>query len=353
VRRNRLSLLTAAAALLLSAVAFPTPQAGAAGDGYGWVWADQPGHRLGEWYRPNTDYQYSSPGAGRDNQVRHDGPGTYTVYFDGVLRAGVGHVTAYGLDNHARCKIAGRAPGINGEYLVVHCYDFGGALLDSMFTASFTNLRTRDHPFGYRASYDGAVVQHNSSYGSVTHVRESAGTYRVAFKGLPPRGTVLVTATGPTAAWCSSGRDTIEDDLYLVVWVICFSPVDGSRADTEFDLTYAAGGSVVGDTAGTVSGYARVTSRPSLPIAYQFPEPRWRLENPERGVWVLTPWQPIDRGIFQITVDDASPTTCVTSHWHDSLTVQCYDRAGAPLDLSFFASYLAPRLSTTRDGGTP
>lgn len=342
--------LAALVGLLLSVVAAPVPRAVAAVDGYGWVWADQASHRVGEWYRPDTGYQYGFPGPGQENLVRHEGPGTYTVYFDGVLRAGVGHVNAYGGDTRARCKIASRAPGISGEYLVVQCYSFGGALVDSVFTASFTNMRTRNHPFAYRASYGGTVVQHNSSFGAVTSTRVEAGTYRVAFKGLPERGTVLITATGPDAVWCTNGRAAL-DGLSLVVWVICHSPVDGSRADSEFDVTYAAGGGVSGAPE-PVAGYALVTSTPGLPLPFQFPEPRWRLENPERGVWVITPWRPVDRGAYQITVDDAQPNTCVTAGWYASVTVRCYDLAGAPLDTGLYVSYLGTP-EPLRDGGTP
>jgi hypothetical protein len=320
----------------------------AATEGYGWVWANEPAHTVGEWYSPHAGYQYSSATDGPSNQVRHVGPGTYTVFVNGMSSlAGTTHVTAYGRDNRTRCKNTVTTPTLGGQYLTVRCYDFGGTLVDSMFTASFTNLRTAYYAFGYRSSNNGTVTTHNSSTGAVLYAREALGQYKVSFKSLggSPGGTVQVTATGQADTWCKTA-DWYPDSIYHHVLVHCFTAA-GAPADSEFNVTFVNKGNIVGDKnpgPGLASAYGWISSTGAAPDIWAFPLPTWTTASPGTGTRDLTPSQPLTGGDFQITAFDTTSNSCAIAYWTGvAATVQCYTTAGALVNSSFDVAYLGKR----------
>ena len=317
-------------------------------EGYGWVWANDAGHTVGEWYAPSTTYQYSSVTNLPTNQVRHVGPGTYTVFVDGVSpTAGVTHVTAYGWENRARCKNTVTTPTLGGQYLTVRCYAFDGTLVDSQFTASFTNLRTRYYDFGYRAVNNSTVTTHNSTTGAVLYAREALGQYRVSFKSLggSPGGTVQITATGQTDVWCKTA-DWYPDAVYHHVLVRCFTPA-GAAADSEFNVTFVRKGNILGDknpTPGLESAYGWVTSGTSAPDTWAFPLPTWTVTSLGTGIRDVAPAQPLNGGDVQITAYDGTTNSCAIAYWTwASATVQCYTTTGALVDSPFDISHVGKR----------
>ncbi|MEO6084695.1 MAG: hypothetical protein ABIQ18_16460 [Umezawaea sp.] len=325
--------------------------AAAVADGYGWVWAHDPSHLVGEWYIPSTPYQYSSVTDSPSNQVRHVGLGTYTVFVNGVSpTAGVTHVTAYGRDSRTRCKVIVATPTVGGQYLTVRCYDFGGTPVDGMFTASFTNLRSRDYPFGYRAVNNGVVTTHNSASTTVIHAREALGQYKVSFKQLggSAGGTVQVTATGQSDTWCKTA-DWYPDSIYHHVLVRCFTP-SGAPADSDFNVTFVNKGNIVGDknpTPGLTSAYGWISSgaSASAPDTWAYPLPTWTVATPTTGTRDLTPSVTLaSGGEVQVTAYDTTTNSCVIAYWTGTTaTVQCYTTAGAPVNGSFDISYLGKR----------
>jgi hypothetical protein len=366
LRANRSPLLIGAVLGLLAALApqaAATPDAcetdgrtkavtcdvgAAATEGYGWVWANEPTRAVGEWYSPHAAYQYSSATDGPSNQVRHVGAGTYTVFVNGMSNLpGTTHVTAYGRDNRTRCKNTVTTPTAGGQYLTVRCHDFGGALVDSMFTATFTNLCTDHYPFGYRSANNGTVTTHNSTTGAVLHAREALGRYKVSFKSLggSPGGTVQVTATGQTDTWCKTA-DWCPDAIYHHVLVRCFTAT-GAPADSEFNVTFVNKGTIVGEknpSPGLASAYGWISSTPTAPDTWAFPLPTWTITSPTTGTRQLTPSQPLTGGDFQITAFDTTTNSCAIAYWTGvTATVQCYTTAGALVNSSFDIAYLGKR----------
>ncbi|PRY36237.1 hypothetical protein [Umezawaea tangerina] len=365
MRRNRLALLATALLALLAVLAPPAaadaPECGtdgrmkrfecgptaAATEVYGWVWANEPAHLTGEWYSPSARYQFSSVTGGPTNWVRHEGVGTYTVYIDGAPGTGVAHASAYGWNVRARCKVTTTSSSGAGRYVVVRCYSFDGALVDSMFTASYTSVRGRDYRYGYRSAVNGVVTEHNSSTGAVNYAHTAVGSYLVSFKNLggASGGTVQVTATGQTNVWCKTAG-WYPDAIFYNVRVMCFTPA-GSPADSEFGVTFVDKGNIVGDknpSLGLESGYAWVMATRTAPDPWAFPaSPAWAVTG-SAGVYVVDPAVVVDGGSFQVTAYDTSANSCVIGGWGAAVVVQCYDVGGVLAESFFDVAYVGKRV---------
>lgn len=371
VTRSRTTALLVAAALLLpatpaSALDVPCAPGSPIEDcdftpepspGFGWVTGDVPDSPVGEWYTPWALRQANyTDSVARTNRVRHDGPGAYTVYVDRVTGGGgVAHVSALGTGNRGRCKLVTTYPAGSGQYLVVRCDNLAGTPKDSAFTASFTNLRTTAHEFGYRSGVGGAVWAHNSESGAVTTAHEGTGAYRVTFDGLggEPGGTVQVTATGQSTSWCKVA-DWYPDEQVSArhVLVRCFTPA-GQPVDSEFTTTFVETGSLMGDQVprpGLRSAYARVMADLTVPAPWTSPRlpahpfSAQGMKGAAGYLEVVTPLNvvdPLGEGYAHVTATGPDPVSCGTGGWGGNwIYARCFTPAGVTVNAPFTVAYL-------------
>jgi hypothetical protein len=216
---------------------------------FGYVWANNPGAAS---YTPNSWYQYNS--AGTTNTITRSSTGIYQVRFPSIGGAGgTAKVTAYGYGNES-CKITSWSSFGTDVYLNVACQTPAGALVDTMFTATWHDsvglLGTSTDSAMERgfvwadqdssASYaPSSFYQYNSDGLANTITRSAVGTYQVTLPGLgTTRGHPEVTSYGPSASttrckirsWGSSGGNEFVN-------VLCFD-ASGAAADSRYVLTF-------------------------------------------------------------------------------------------------------------------
>jgi len=174
------------------------------------------------------------------------GVGQYKIDFVGAAaKGGVLHVTAINPAPHW-CQVNSFGPSGPDEIATISCYQVGGALDYTDFSAVFGSSTGPIGPgaFGYVNALPGGslVSQYNSSGAgnSVAHV--STGVWQVKFPGLstpgPIDGSLQATAISPVTVparckifnWSSSPSGQFAQ-------VNCYDPT-GAPFDTQFDLTY-------------------------------------------------------------------------------------------------------------------
>ena len=222
----------------------------------------------------NPTSSYNSSGA--LNTVVRLSAGLYQITYPGLGNGSGGMSQISSASPLARCK-SRTYTGIAGDmFQVVECRDFGGANIDSPFTALFYResrqttawfdgylFYAQDPPFPVGESAVLANWSWNSKGGTNTVTRTGVGTYTAKFGGLgaaPNGGTVLVTSSGGDNSYCSTvSWGLVGADIQ--VNLACFSP-GGTPLDTHFLVSFMTDVSVAVNvlTDQTSGAYARADS---------------------------------------------------------------------------------------------
>jgi hypothetical protein len=186
------TLATAATVATVATVAITSTAAQAvAVRGAGYVWSGNPADRA-------YNYNSSNLGLGAPiNTVTWLSTGRYQVTYPNIgVFGGTAHVTAYGSGTE-QCKIEGWGPNVNGGQDVIYrCFGLDGELVDTLFSASFTNVNAvyggarlaylwadqQSSPIG-TSNTPSTTYQFNSSGGLSTITRTDVGTYIVEIPG--------------------------------------------------------------------------------------------------------------------------------------------------------------------------
>ena len=207
------------------------------------MWANNSSATIGVPYTPSPTYQYNASGA--SNTITRTAVGTYTIRFPGFGSKGTALVTAYGMPaGHPddRCKLTNWVTSGVDTLVSVRCFSRTGVLVDSMFTATYTNPdpAAPPPPGLQRSAYlwndlpslpigtthtPNPVYQFNSTGTPNTVMHLATGTYIVTLPGLGSSGfresnQVHVTATvgpprtpPPSATWSRTCPPAGSGDL--------------------------------------------------------------------------------------------------------------------------------------------
>ena len=180
--------------------------------------------------------------------VGFNSEGNYSVNFDGVASTWAGRPGAFILSASGsgprRCQIIAEDPTIPG--FGINCFQISGALGNAPFSLLWLSHGRPSMRFGYASPQNPftsstyqveAASAINSSGGSITSRRTSAGHFHVVFTGLArPAGAMETVIVAPTlwqfdrvcntASWGNSANDLFVD-------VVCFTP-SGTATDTRF-----------------------------------------------------------------------------------------------------------------------
>lgn len=353
------------AALLLTLPGLTAPAEAAAVRGAGFVWANRP---TSSFYTPISTYQYNSSDrlSNTLNTISRSGVGSYTVNFPNLgVTGGTVHVTAYGTSSH-RCKVRSWGPGDTTTQRVnVRCATISGTPVDTMFTASYTNIKSVEagRKLGYvlannptASSYTPITTHQSNSTGALNTITRSAiGTYTVRMPGLGiAAGHVQVTAFGDTTDFCkvtgwgpSGSTQTIG--------VKCFTAT-GSPRDSLFTLTYVDRINILGlhvccQPDGHHSAYAwahNPTATSYTPFSsYQFASSNTTGTVTRSGVGAYNvKWEfmNLNNGNVQVTAYNTTSASCKVAAWNSSSGVQvrCFTASGVPIDTLFDVAFTGP-----------
>ncbi len=291
--------------------------------------------------------------------------GSYAVRFTGLAGSGGNvQVTAYGSDA-AYCKSAGW--GSSGSDLLanVRCFRADGSLVDSRFNALFYREQTTSSG-GDTTAYLWANAPTTADYaptagysyndsGAANRIRRTAtGSYTAELPGITDaNASVLVTAYGSNADRCeAAGWYALLGSTYVTVRC---TNASGQPADTRFNLSYTVRGipglgSSGGDNAGAYAWASQPSSASYTPPASYANNDlggNLGLRRSSTGVYQLDiPHDaPVSRDTVLVTAYGADGSYCKSGGWgrgstRTTLTVRCFDGAGAPHDTRFEASYL-------------
>lgn len=326
---------------------------------HGWVWANQASSAS---YTPSTGFQFNSTGA--TNTVTRSGTGNYQIRFPGLGGAGgIVHVSAYG-SGAAYCKSAGWSASGGDLLATVRCFDATGTAVDSKFNALYAREHN-DGPGGGTTAYlwannpTAADYLPSTSYsyndtGAQNRVRRTGtGRYTVELPGMADsNASVLVTAYGAGSERCAAtGWWTSGTGAF--VSVACTTAA-GAPANTRFNLAYVVRGVLglgsSGDNAGAYAWADQPTSASYAPGAgYAFTHLGSSITARRVGTGNYRIDIPLDAPVTRDTVlvnayGDGGDH-CKVGGWsrgttQTTLTLRCYNAAGAPRDARFDVSYL-------------
>jgi len=361
-RQRILYLLVVLATVLAGLIAPPSVHAAPSGArGHAFVWANQPTTTN---YTPHATYQFNSRHRfSAVNTITRTGVGRYTVRLrDLGAASGTVHVTAYGTSNH-HCKVANWGPSGTTQLVNVRCFTRAGALVDTLYTLSYTNPAAFDRQMGYvwanqptSGSYVPSLSYQGNSSGATNRIdRLGIGNYRVRLPNLgQSAGHVQVTAYGAGSERCkvgSWGPSGAEQQIR----VYCNRPA-GSRVDASFTLTYIRNNNILDASPiccspdGYPSAYAwanQPTATAYTPaLAYQFADflqQRVTISRLGVGSYVVRPPVPLGSGNVQVTAYGSNSAHCKVSSWSASgIRVVCFTTAGNPIDTFYTVSFVGP-----------
>ncbi|HLY05812.1 MAG TPA: hypothetical protein VKR31_08705 [Rhizomicrobium sp.] len=212
----------------------------------GWVWGNEP--TATSCYTPSTSYSYNSQNG--SIQICPLGTGDYEVEFGSLYHAQPDDIQITAYDTSGYCVSNGWGPSGSTLIAYVGCYDANGNPQNDYFTLLY-QARTKDFGKSKKgiaflwadeptsSSYTpSSSYQFNSTGGTNTIVRESAGSYIATIPGLYYEHSDVQVTTYDGAARCKvnswgpgSGGGT---DIYIQ----CYNSA-GSPADEYYDLAYA------------------------------------------------------------------------------------------------------------------
>jgi hypothetical protein len=182
--------------------------------------------------------------------VGYNSEGNYSVNFDGVAATWAGRPGAFILSASGsgprRCEVIAEDPTIPG--FGINCFTIASAPGNAPFSLLWLShgrpslrfgFASPQNPFASNLYEVEAASAINSSGGSVTSRKTSAGHYHVVFAGLArPAGGTETVLVSPlllvadrvcnTASWGNSAADLFVD-------VVCFTP-SGTATDTRFGV---------------------------------------------------------------------------------------------------------------------
>jgi hypothetical protein len=361
LRRSTAAGLGALSALAGLTVATTGPAAATAWKA-GYVWADRP---TAANYVPNPTYQWN--GKGGINRVHRLGTGRYEVSFARLAATpaagtpgsgGTAQVAAYGTSART-CKAETWFASGTAEVVRVRCTTpISGALVDSTFTASFTNGKGVANHFAFAkadrptaVSYTPASpFQFDDRGGTITVTRSGTGRYKVKLPHLGEfSGDVAVTAVGTDAdacnvlSWGPAGAQFVN--------VACTN-ADGLAADSAFAVTYTSLMNVIG--VNTAHGGYLWSNHATAPPAYQSNNDGSgnRSDNSVSSIGtgqyvahIAHINSTANGGYASTTAYGSSDPRCVIDHWQPSgdgtdVYVDCFKAEGLAGDFDFTVQFV-------------
>src|SRR6266516_4288385 len=343
------------------------PAEAAAGNGYGYVWANDAASPIGVAYTPSLSYEYHSSSA-QTTITRLDN-GSCAVHYPNLSAyGGTALVTAYGATDD-RCKISWWGGSSTDTTLYLKCFTRTGSPVNSRFTASFTNpgggvaraaYLWNDQPWAaLDTTFTPSLSYQYNSQGSPNKIVHSAtGQYIVRLTGLATAGTtarqIQVTAygapSGDPSAYCYVDSSPITDGADALYYVGCLS-ASQTPIDSGFVLTYVESGNHL---------LAPVSSHPTASVGVACNPPSWggacsfswpfdtnpsadiTVETISAGQYAVHLPISLSGGNVQLTGYYLGNTTrgrCSIAYWnsYSGVRVNCYDTNGAaPADATTF-----------------
>ncbi|MFC6086756.1 hypothetical protein [Sphaerisporangium aureirubrum] len=199
---------------------------------------------------PDPAHQAGSWPAGFNVTVTSSSVGRYTVKFPQIgTPRGIVHVTAI-TQTAVWCQVQGWGPSGSDELVIVQCYHYGGAPVDSFFTILFEESSGTASPgLGYVHWNGSAIGSTFNSAGGVNAVAPTGvGTWTVILPGIGstgPAGGIQVTAVDPLSpARCKVGAWAPLPGAQRIQ-VRCHNATN-VPFDTGWNLTYQFKRSIIG-----------------------------------------------------------------------------------------------------------
>jgi hypothetical protein len=328
----------------------------------GFVWSQAPSGS----FVADSSYSFNSSsgnisGSGVDNTISQVGTGTYRVEFPGLGTETGGNVqvTAYG-GTPERCKVGDWGSDGSALSVTVYCHDTQGALVDTLFTASYVRhpasrpggAATGGYLWANEPTSDSytpdPTYQWNASGALNTIQRYGVGNYMASFPGVELNGgTVQVTAYGWGSEYCKVGYWGSN-----AVNVTCFD-TNGAPADAPFTLSFSDW-----SPNATPSFHYAWADQPETEsyTPYTWYQ-RGYLASPcsSAGALTMRRWS---AGSYSATIPALSPVgsnvkvtaygggseTCKVTGWGGSgdgteVGIACFNAAGEPVDTYFTILY--------------
>jgi hypothetical protein len=218
-------------------------------------------------YNATGSYWYNSTGGGIT--ITRTSTGRYDVVFAGLGTAGgVAQAQAYGSAANF-CNVVRWGPSGADEAVSIACYDSGTAPVDTQFVANFAVGHQSGAHFSYlwldQPSQAGkhqvaSTYRYDSTGHEPTVQRLSAGKYRVflpaSYDEQNEPYSFQVTAYGAATFRCKLSKAFVAAGTHDI---LC-TDAPGTPYDTQFVLSYAAEGSLIGRTDNRYGGYSQTDS---------------------------------------------------------------------------------------------
>ncbi len=303
-----------------------------------YVWAND---STGASYVPSASYSYNS-GGGAITATR-TATGAYALSFGGLNLIGAS-VKVSAFNSQRVCN----PQAWTGSTLEVRCYDASGTLADSQYTASVVlpnqpvSMRIAAYAWANEPTSDSYTpaesYSYNSAGGAIFATRYDVGDYTVTFQNLQiDNGNVQVTPYD-TSASC-----TVSSWSESSVNVGCYNTA-GQPVDSRFIVAVYRNN--IFSSANTVA-YAwandatSASYSPTGATAFNAGGGTITATRTSAGSYIMSfAGLTLSTGVVQVNAI-GSASSCAAVTWiGSSVTVRCYDSAGALVDSQYVVSVL-------------